>query len=196
MNPLADQLATFNVHLEDQKLLDRIAKRFDRITDDGRACMLLTGCVNRHGRPRICVHDVNVKCAKIIVAIRDNKPWWSQSWQTRHLCDNPACVNPDHLTYGTAQDDAEDRLAGGKTTRGERYRHAKLTEDKALAVLHASGTYAEIGKQFGISAKHVGKIKRAEAWGHLQQEVTKHSSPKVDFAGGETGRTYGGYADG
>lgn len=190
-NPLKDRLDTLIVHPEDRKVLDRIAKRFDSVADDGRGCMLLTGASNRQGRPRIWVDGVNTKCAKIIVALRDDKPWWSQSWQTRHLCDNPACVNPDHLTYGTAQDDADDRVEAGNTTRGERNRHAKLTEEQALAILHASGTQAEIAEWFGISTKQVGKIKRGEAWAHLQATSDEHTSPRGGFAGIETGSTEG-----
>lgn len=31
-----------------------------------------------------------------------------------HRCDNPACVNPDHLFVGTAKDNAKDREAKGR----------------------------------------------------------------------------------
>jgi len=193
-NPLQVRLATLSVHPADRAVLDRIAKRFCRISGDGKGCLLLGGSANGQGRPRIWVDGVNTKCAKLIVAIRDGKPWYAKSWQTRHLCDNPACVNPDHLTCGNAQDDADDRVRAGTTTRGERNRHAKLLECEARTILHSSGTYAEIGKRFGVSAKHVGKIKRGEAWGYLQAELSH--SPQRGGSAGISVCSAGGQSDG
>lgn len=34
-----------------------------------------------------------------------------------HTCDNPPCVNPDHLFEGTAQDNADDAIAKGRIYR-------------------------------------------------------------------------------
>lgn len=34
-----------------------------------------------------------------------------------HLCDNPACCNPDHLTLGTPKDNVHDAILKGRHTR-------------------------------------------------------------------------------
>ncbi len=31
-----------------------------------------------------------------------------------HMCDNRACVNPSHLTVGTAKDNAQDKMRKGR----------------------------------------------------------------------------------
>lgn len=38
----------------------------------------------------------------------------------RHRCDNPPCCRPDHLEWGTTQDNVADRVARGRSARGER----------------------------------------------------------------------------
>jgi predicted DNA-binding protein (UPF0251 family) len=37
-----------------------------------------------------------------------------------HKCDNPACINPDHLFLGTQLENIKDRHAKGRTCSGER----------------------------------------------------------------------------
>lgn len=39
-----------------------------------------------------------------------------QGMLVRHRCDNPACVNPDHLELGTHQQNSSDRALRGTTT--------------------------------------------------------------------------------
>ncbi len=170
MNPLAQMLSKIDVHPDERSDLDRIARRFDGFTDDGKGCILLTGATGRNGRPTVRLHGQTQRIARVIVALRDQKPihdGWK--WQTRHLCGNPACCNPDHLTFGTQQENEADKLLHGTRNRGSRNGRSKLSEEVAQAILNSEGTHKEIGQRFNVSASHVGNIKSGRTWAHLQE---------------------------
>lgn len=46
----------------------------------------------------------------------------------RHLCNNRLCVNPNHLTIGTHQDNMTDMVRSNRSAKGERVGTSKLTE--------------------------------------------------------------------
>ena len=83
-----------------------------------------------------------------------------------HRCDNPRCVNPDHLFLGTQQDNVAD-AAAKKRMRGRfNLNGTKISFDQAVQIRLASGTHAEIASRFGITASMVGLIRRGKAWVH------------------------------
>jgi hypothetical protein len=58
-----------------------------------------------------------------------------------HLCDNPNCVNPDHLQIGTHKDNQQDKVIKGRQAKGEMQGHSILSaiEVKAMKDLHKLG---------------------------------------------------------
>lgn len=83
-----------------------------------------------------------------------------------HRCDTPACVNPDHLFLGSNADNVADKVAKGRTARGEGAGRAKLTEDQVKEIRSLRGTLSQsqIAKHFGIIQPHVSSIMTGRAW--------------------------------
>ena len=52
----------------------------------------------------------------------------------RHRCDNPVCVNPEHLVLGTRRDNASDAVARHRTSNGERRSQHKLTDVQVVEI--------------------------------------------------------------
>lgn len=102
-----------------------------------------------------------------------------------HKCDNPLCVNPDHLFLGTQADNMADMVAKDRHLSGERSPLARLTEDgvRTIRSLAASGvSQKEIARQFGISPMQIGRIVLGTRWQHLlsPEEVEAVRSRKIE----------------
>lgn len=86
-----------------------------------------------------------------------------------HRCDNPACVNPDHLFLGTVRDNSQDMIAKGRkpTFPGSSAPGAILHEKQIPIIrrLIADGLpNREIGNRFGVTPDVINAIKAGRSW--------------------------------
>lgn len=89
-----------------------------------------------------------------------------------HKCDNPACVNPNHLFLGTNQDNMNDQKSKSRNPFGERNPRHKLTESQVIEIrkLYTKGlTQSEIGRMFNISQNQVSEIILRNHWKNVQE---------------------------
>lgn len=87
-----------------------------------------------------------------------------------HRCDNPRCVNPDHLFKGTRGDNIRDAKAKGRNNIGVRNRSAKLTEDdiRAIRTAHSSGVMQkDLAAQYGMHKNMIQYICARKNWKHV-----------------------------
>lgn len=83
-----------------------------------------------------------------------------------HKCDNPECVNPDHLFLGTYADNSKDMCNKNRQfhPHGEKNGHAVLTEKQVIAIKKDSRKQKEIAKAYGISQTMISLIKNNKSW--------------------------------
>lgn len=104
-----------------------------------------------------------------------------------HKCDNPPCVNPNHLFAGTHQENMDDMVKKGrsakglkngqhtkpeKTVVGSAHGKSKLTESdvREIRSLYAAGgiKQSELASRFGITPQNISDIVIFATWKHVQ----------------------------
>lgn len=85
-----------------------------------------------------------------------------------HRCDNPACVNPEHLFLGTNADNMADKVAKGRQLPGSAHSLAKLTDADVLAIRNAEGvTQLALATKYGVGQQQISRIRSGKRWAHL-----------------------------
>jgi len=88
----------------------------------------------------------------------------------RHMCDNPSCVNPEHLELGTHADNMRDKVLRGRIDlqSGENHYRAKLSESaiQALRERYAAGdcTQQQLATEFGVNQSTISQALRGVSW--------------------------------
>ena len=76
-----------------------------------------------------------------------------------HSCDNPLCINPDHLWLGTYKDNVRDMMDKGRA----KYNPRKKISDERFAALvgriEAGALHRQIAEEFGVSSSYVSMVK-------------------------------------
>jgi hypothetical protein len=81
-----------------------------------------------------------------------------------HHCDNPLCVNPDHMFIGTDLDNQIDCIKKGRAyllgpPKGADNACAKLTKEQVLAIRNDNRSQHVIAKDYSVSQGTISRVK-------------------------------------
>mgnify|MGYP001567222076 CR=1 FL=1 len=73
-----------------------------------------------------------------------------------HTCDNPLCVNPEHLYLGTAKDNANDTTSRGRRPIGSKHSKAKFSDEQVKDIRN-------FYNKFNVSVAFLSKFYKVDA---------------------------------
>ena len=93
-----------------KKVMERLYSRTVKV---GNGCIEYTGC-KVAGYGSIGYKGKNARTHRLTYMVHNNVSHLENKELVCHSCDNPSCVNPDHLWLGTHQDNIKDCVAKGR----------------------------------------------------------------------------------
>jgi hypothetical protein len=86
-----------------------------------------------------------------------------------HTCDNPCCVNPDHLFLATTEENTADMVKKGRASKGTHRPTSKLNDDqvKEIRKKYSSGNYTYRGLIKEYNCHGVKDILLGLTWRHV-----------------------------
>lgn len=158
--------------------MDRVAlkKRFDDKFQPvpWSGCWIWTAATKEHGYGVIGIggrKDGTIKAHRASYIL--HKGDIPKDKVVMHLCNNPYCVNPDHLELGTRKDNQQYMVTCGRNklpdNRAEKAAWAKLKVADVLEIIarkssKVRGTGVELAKKFGVSRSAIYEIWRGKNW--------------------------------
>lgn len=93
--------------------IDRLSDRYKIDLDTG--CFVWMASKNNNGYGQLTINGKTCKASRLMwMMVNGDIP---DGMHVLHKCDNPACVNPDHLFLGTHNENMSDKVAKNRQSR-------------------------------------------------------------------------------
>lgn len=138
----------------------------DKIT----GCHIFQGCKTKGGYGRVRVKGVHWMAHRYALSVHLRRPL-DEGCVVMHSCDNPSCVNPEHLSEGTQVESMKDCKEKGRLyrpgpkspARGDRSKNhlmkIKLRQAETIRkVLAHGGKPRVVAKELGLNYSWVLKV--------------------------------------
>lgn len=151
-----------------QELHDKFSSRFEKT----ETCWNWTAALSKAGYGQIGYKKVVYYAHRIMWEIV-NQEIIPAGMNILHSCDNPRCVNPDHLRLGTHKENMQDMHNRGRAYKafGEQSGAAKLTEKEVIEIreLYKTGEYSTrtLGKRYNVSHRNIVDVVNRKIWSHI-----------------------------
>jgi hypothetical protein len=128
-------------------------------------CIEVFGCSTNDGYPRYSVNGVLDFGHRH--SYRQHFGEIPKEMVVMHSCDNRSCVNINHLSLGTIQDNIKDRDLKGRTAKGEKNGRSKLSEKDVLSILKSTDSSWKLSKSLNVDPKVIRDIRGGKTWRYL-----------------------------
>lgn len=139
------------------------------IADTSTDCILWTGTKNNKGYGRLTYQSKQFSAHRIAYELEHGPI--EDGLFVLHSCDNPLCVNPNHLSLGTQLENMRQASDRGRCKppkiHGESHHHTKLSVNDVLKIRQDNRTLSKIAADYCMSVSGIWSIKARKSWGHI-----------------------------
>ncbi len=132
-------------------------------------CWYWKGCIASDGYGRFWFQGFSEKSHRMAYRIANGKI--NPGSHVLHTCDNPSCVNPDHLFLGSNKDNVADRVMKGRCAKGEDIGSAQLINWEVIQInrLFMQKLYStkQIAYFFSVSVEIIQRIRNGKTFSHV-----------------------------
>lgn len=133
------------------------------VNDNG--CWICTSHARTAGYPYITLNRKRRKLSRVIYELyKGNIP---EGMVVMHQCDNPQCINPEHLSVGTHKDNTHDMIQKRRNHYGVKNYQAKLNDDLVRYIRSSKIGCTTLARELGVSKTLILKVRWNEIWTHV-----------------------------
>lgn len=143
---------------------------------DPEQCWVWEGFRNPQGYGTFPLNCGQIMAHRYSLALKLGRPI-EHPMMACHTCDNPGCVNPNHLWEGTRSDNVRDAITKGRMPtklppaeshpRGEGHPFAKLDEEKVRAIRASNEPASFWARQYGVTTTMIHNVRSRKNWAHV-----------------------------
>ncbi|MCL4551395.1 MAG: HNH endonuclease [Bacteroidetes bacterium] len=132
--------------------------------------------LDKDGYPRVYRHNKNWRMSRYVWSQFNNREI-PEGYLVMHTCDNPNCINPNHLRLGTHRDNMLDRQLKGRTLRGNQNGNSKLFEEQVYYIKFLSTeSVKELATKYDVSQDAIRDIRKGITWDWMKEDyITRNS---------------------
>lgn len=119
-------------------------------------CHIYQGCIGERGYGKINIFKVTVQAHRLSYCI--HKGDIPKGLYVCHKCDNPSCINPEHLFIGTALENNMDKIEKGR--------------DRNKSKTHCKHGHEFTAENTNVSKQGKRKCKACDRLNHRKQNET------------------------
>lgn len=147
-----------------------IYRVYKQVRPTKNGCLEFFGCLNHDGYGRINKNGRLVYVHREI--FREFVEEIPEGMCVCHTCDNPCCINTNHLFLGTHKQNMEDKARKGRVTNtiGSLNPSAKLKETDIPNIrrrIYDGDTCYSIAREYGVTGEAILAIKHNRIWKHV-----------------------------
>lgn len=153
-------LEWYNEYVTGPESFKRVIKDKLEHTKVVGTCWIWPGPYGMNQYGSMMIGGIRTQATHLIIELQTKRPI-PEGKEVCHICDNPPCINPDHLFIGTHKENLFDAASKGR-------RLYKLSDEKAkeIRALYAKGGESErsLAKKYGVARTTISLLLKGRTW--------------------------------